>query len=333
MRRRDFITWVGVLAAAPTSVLAQPARKVHRVALIATTSPIAELEGPEPVHPGTRAFLRELRALGYTEGQNIVVERRTAEGQFDRYTPIARELVGLKTDVIVAAGDNSHYRQIKDVTSSVPIVMLASQGPDKVGLVASLARPGGNVTGLAIEIGPEIEAKRLELLREILPRVRRVAYIATLERWDSPNAEALRQVASTFGVEIAHVEHTPSDYTSAFATVARQRPDAVFASFSAETFANRRAIGEFARKARLAGVFPYSEIAEAGGLMSLGMSVPDLYRRSAHYVDKILKGARPGDLPIERPTKFDLVINRKAANELGLTIPQSVWLRADRVIE
>ena len=213
------------------------------------------------------------------------------------------------------------------------IVMLASQEPDKAGLVASLARPGGNLTGLTIDIGPEIEAKRLELLMEAIPTVRRVAYIGTKALWESLGAQALRRAASAFGVELIHVEHTPTDYTSAFATIERQRPDAVFASFSAETFANRRAIGEFSLKARLAGMFPYSEISEAGGLMSYGMSVPDLFRRSAHYVDKLLKGAKPADLPIERPTKFDLVINRRTASELGLSIPRLVLLRADRVIE
>ena len=333
MRRRYFITGVGALVVLPAAVLAQQARKLHRVALILTTSPISEMTGIDPVHPGTGAFLRELRALGYTEGQNIVVERRSAEGHFDRFPSIARELVTLKTDVIVVAGGNSHYKQVKDTTSSVPIVMLASQEPEKAGLVASLARPGGNVTGLTIDISPEIDAKRLELLREAIPGLRRVAYIGSKAAWDSAGAQVLRRAASTFGVELTHVESTPTDYTTAFATIERQRPDAVFASFSPETFANRKALAGFTLKARLAGMFPYAEIAEAGGLMSYGMSVPDLFRRSGHYVDKLLKGARPADLPIERPTKFDLVINRKTANQLGLSIPQSVLLRAERVIE
>lgn len=333
MRRRHFIIGFGALVVLPTAVLAQQPRKLHRVALILTTSPISEMAGIEPVHTGTRAFLRELRSLGYTEGENIVVERRSAEGHFDRFPSIVRELVSLKTDVIVAAGGNSHYKQVKDTTSSVPIVMLASSDPDKAGLVASLARPGGNVTGLTIDISPEIEAKRLELLREAMPHLRRVAYIGTKAVWDSPGAHALRRAALVLGVELMHVEHTPTDYTTAFATIERQRPDAIFASFSPETFANRGVLAEFGLKSRLAGMFPYSEIAEAGGLMSYGMSVPDLFRRSAHYVDKILKGAQPAELPIERPTKFDLVINRKTASDLGLSIPQSVLLRADRVIE
>jgi putative tryptophan/tyrosine transport system substrate-binding protein len=333
MRRRHFITGVGALIAIPAVVLAQQARKQHRVALILTTSHISEMAGPDPVHPGTRAFLRELRTLGYIEGQNIVIERRSAEGQFDRFPSIVGELVRLNVDVIVSAGANSHYRQVKDAANAIPIVMLASQEPDKAGLVASLARPGGNVTGLTIDISPEIEAKRLELLKEAIPGIRRVAYLGTKAAWDSPPAKELRRAAPLFGVELKHVEHTPTDYTTAFAAIERQRPDAIFASFSAETFAHRRTIAEFALKARLAGVFPYQEITEAGGLMSYGMSVPDLFRRSAHYVDKILRGANPGDLPVERPTKFDLVINRKTADELGLSIPQSVLLRADRVIE
>jgi putative tryptophan/tyrosine transport system substrate-binding protein len=333
IRRRYFITGVGALVAFPVVVLAQQARKLRRVALILTTSPISEMAGSEPVHPGTKAFLRELRALGYIEGQNILVERRSAEGHSDRFPSIVRELVSLKTDVIVSAGGDSHVRRVKDTTSTVPIVMLDSVEPDKAGLVASLARPGGNVTGLTIVIDSEIEAKRLELLREAIPSLSRVAYIGSKAAWDSPGAQALRRAASVFGVEIVHVEHKPTDYTTAFATIERQRPDAIFASFSSETFANRRAIGEFALRARLPGMFPFSEIAEAGGLMAYGMSVPDLFRRSAHYVDKILKGARPADLPIERPTKFDLVINRRTAEKLGLSISQSLLLRADRVIE
>lgn len=334
MRRRHFITWVGTLIVSlPSSVLAQQVRKTRRVALILTTSPISEMAGPEPVHPGVKAFLRELRALGYTEGQNILIERRSAEGHFDRFPSIVRELIGLKTDVIVTPGMTLLYPQVKDAPGSVPIVMVTSQEPDKVGLVASLARPGGNVTGLTVNIDPEIEGKRLELLKEAVPRLRRVAYIGTKTLWESSGAQALRRAGSALGVDIVHVEHTPTDYTAAFATIERQRPDAIFASTSTETFANRQVIGEFALKARIPGMFPHSEIAEAGGLMSYGVNVPDLFRRSAHYVDRILKGARPADLPIERPTKFDLVVNQRTAKELGLSIPQSLLQRADRVIE
>lgn len=333
IRRRHFVTAVGVLVAFPPLVLAQQARKLHRVALILTTSPISEMAGSEPVHPGTRAFLQELLARGYIEGQNILVERRSAEGHSERFPSIVRELVSLKTDVIVTAGGDSHIRQVKNAAGTVPIVMLDSVEPDKAGLVASLARPGGNVTGLTITIDPEIEAKRLELLKEAIPSIRRVAYIGTKAAWESPGAQSLRRVASAFRVEISHVEHTPTDYTTAFATIVRQRPDAIFASFSSETFANRRTLGEFALRAKLPGMFPFSEIAEAGGLMSYGMSVPDLFRRAAQYVDSILKGARPADLPVERPRKFDLVLNQRAAKHLGLSIAQSLLLRVDRVIE
>jgi putative tryptophan/tyrosine transport system substrate-binding protein len=204
---------------------------------------------------------------------------------------------------------------------------------EKAGLVASLARPGGNLTGLTIDISPEIEAKRLELLKAAIPTLRRIAYLGTNAAWESAATQALRRAARLFGVEVLHVEHIPTDYGAAFAAVTRLQPDAIFASYTPETYAHRQSIAEFALKHRLPGMYPYQEMAEAGGLMSYGMSVPDLFRLSAHYVDKILKGAKPADLPIEQPTKFELVINRRTANALGLDLPQSLLLRADRVVE
>ncbi|MEW6687798.1 MAG: ABC transporter substrate-binding protein [Pseudomonadota bacterium] len=280
-----------------------------------------------------RVFLEELRRLGHVEGEGLIVERRSAEGRFERFGEIVAGLAAMRTEVIVCAGDNSLYRRARDAAGGVPIVMIASSEPDRAGLVASLARPGGTVTGLTIDIGPEIEAKRMEILKEALPGASRVAYLARRAAWEHPYALAVRATAKKFGVALVHVEHTPDNYASAFDELERNRPDALFASFSAETFGHRQPIAEFTLRARLPGIFPYREITELGGLMSYGTSAPDLFRKAASYVDRILRGAKPGDLPIERPTRFDFVVNLRTARALGIPLPRSILLRADRVIE
>ncbi|MBI2543987.1 MAG: ABC transporter substrate-binding protein [Candidatus Rokubacteria bacterium] len=289
------------------------------------------MAGPEPVHPPTRAFLHTLRSLAYVEGQNLVFERRSAEGKFERFAEIVAELVRLKTDVIVTIG-NTMTQAAKQVTTTVPIVMATSDSPIEAGLVASLARPGGNITGLTTNTGPEIEGKRLELLRDALPKISRVAYLGMKTDWEGPPGESVKAAAKALNVTLLHAEHTPNQYAGAFAVIARQRPDALFVGSSAPAYAHRRLITEFAVKNRLSGTYPFREFVEAGGLMSYGVSVSDLFRRAAGYVDKILKGANPADLPIEQPTKFELVINLKTAKSLGLTIPPSVLVRADEVI-
>ena len=321
----------GILLA-PLAADAQPAGKVYRVGLILTTAPVSEMAGPEPVEPPTRAFLHTLRSLGYVEGQNLVFERRSAEGKFERFTEIVAELVRLKTDVIVTVG-TPLAQAAKQVTTTVPIVMAASVSPVEAGLVASLGRPGGNITGLTTNTGPEIEGKRLELLKDALPRISRVAYMRMKTDWEGPTGESVKAAAKALNVTLLHAEHTPNEYSSAFAVIARQRPDALFVASSAPAYAHRRVIVQFAVKNRLPGMYPWREPVEAGGLMSYGVSVSDLFRRAAGYVDKILKGAKPADLPIEQPTKFELVINLKTAKALGLTIPQSILIRADEVIQ
>ena len=321
----------GILLA-PLAADAQPAGKVYRVGLILTTSPVSEMAGPEPVHPPTRAFLHTLRSLGYVEGQNLVFERRSAEGKFERFTEIVAELVRLKTDVIVTVS-TPLAQAAKQVTTTVPIVMAISLSPVEAGVVASLARPGGNITGLTTNTGPEIEGKRLELLKDALPKISRVAYLRMKTDWEGPTGESVKAAAKALNVTLLHAEHTPNEYSSAFAVIARQRPDALLVTDSPPAYAHRRLIVEFAVKNRLPGMYPWREPVEAGGLMSYGVSVSDLFRRAAGYVDKILKGAKPADLPIEQPTKFELVINLKTAKALGLTIPQSILIRADEVIQ
>jgi putative ABC transport system substrate-binding protein len=319
----------GVLCAAPSAPAAEP----HRVALVLSTSPIAEMTGPAPAHPGVRAFIDELRALGYVEGRNLVLERRTAGGRIDRYASMIGELVALNTEVIAMAGNNAHYLAARTATAKVPIVMVGSSRPDKVGLVASLARPGGNVTGLTVEGGPEIEAKRLQMLKQALPAIRRVAYLGTKALWQSAYAEAARRAADTLGIELVHVEHTPGDYEHAFEILVRDRPDALLASFSAETYAQREPIVAFVRRARLPAMFPYAEMAESGGLMSYGVSAPALFRGAARYVDKILKGASPADLPVEQPSTYDLVLNLEVARSLGVRLAPELLLQASRILQ
>jgi len=316
---------------APISTDAQQAGKVYRVGLIFTTAPVSEMAGPEPVHPPTRAFLHTLRSLGYVEGQNLVFERRSAEGKFERFTEIVAELVRLKTDVIVTVG-TPMTQAAKQVTTTVPIVMASSLSPVEAGVVASLARPGGNITGLTANTGPEVEGKRLELLRDALPKISRVAYLGMKTDWEGSSGKSVKTAAQALRVTLLHAEHTPSQYSGAFAVIVQQRPDALFVADSPPAYAQRHLIVEFAIKNRLPGTYARREFAEAGGLMSYGVSSPDLFRRAAVFADKILKGAKPADLPVEQPTKFELVINLKTAKALGLTIPPSVLVRADEVI-
>ncbi|HZM36228.1 MAG TPA: ABC transporter substrate-binding protein [Burkholderiales bacterium] len=320
---------VGVVAG-PVSY-AQQAGVSHRVGLVFVASPIASMAGKDPAHPSVRAFVRELRKLGYAEGKNLVLERRSAEGRSERIEGILKDLLRREMDVIVTAG-NDVPRMLMRMTGTVPIVMATSRSPLESGLVTSLARPEGNVTGLSIDAGAQIEARRLDLLTQVLPGISRVAFLGTRNDWGEPLGQATRAAASTLGVALSHVEVTLGHYEQAFATLARERPDAVFVANSASNFAHRARIADFLLKSRLPAVHPFREIAEGGGLMSYGANVPDLYRRAAGYVDRILKGIEPGELPVEQPTKYDLVINLKTAALLDVTIPQSLLLQADELL-
>jgi len=333
--RRDFrfgTTW----SSPPLEIrsAAEAQQGASRVGLIATTSPVSELAGPEPVNPAVRAFVQGLRVLGYVEGQNLILERRSAEGRFEQFGAIVAELVRLKADVIVTAGDPM-AKVAKQITTSVPIVMASSTNPVGEGLVQSIARPGGNITGLTTLVGPEVEAKRLELLRAMLPGVSRVAYLGSKEDkdWESPWGQSVRTAARAVGVTLVLTEFLPHQYGDAFARMSRAEAEAVFVSPSAAAYADRALIADFASKARLPSIFYYRESVELGGLMSYGANLADIWRRAASYVDKILKGAKPGDLPVEQPTKFELVINRKTADALSIRIPQVLYIFADEVIE
>jgi putative ABC transport system substrate-binding protein len=279
------------------------------------------------------AFRQGLRELGYVEGQNIAIESRWAEGKYDRYPALAADLVRLKVDVIVAVGGRAS-QVAQQATRTIPIVMSVVIDPLGSGLVASLARPGGNVTGLTI-MASDLVGKQLEVLKEVVPKVSRVALL-----WNPANpgsAPQLREAeaaARALGVRLQTLEaRDPQEIDSAFAAMTRERAGALVVLADAILLNQRRQIAELAAERRLPAVYGPSEHAAAGGLMAYSANLLDLERRAATYVHKILKGAKPADLPIEQPTKFELVINLKTAKALGLTIPQSLLLRADQVIE
>ncbi|OGL00808.1 MAG: hypothetical protein A3J45_10340, partial [Candidatus Rokubacteria bacterium RIFCSPHIGHO2_02_FULL_69_13] len=274
-----------------------------------------------------------LHDLGYDEGRNVLIEYRWAEGKYERFPALIAELIALKVEVIVTAGTPATLA-VKKATTSVPLVMVAVGDPVGTGIVASLNRPGGNITGLT-SISPELEGKRLELLREVVPKLSRVAVLwnpvspfqVIAEKEVRAAAQVLRMNVLSLGVR------TPEELKDALAAIARERPGALLVLADRLFLHNRARIMEFAAQNRLPGVHAYRELVEAGGLMSYGPSYAGMHRRAATYVDKILKGAKPADLPVERPATFELVINQKAAKALGLTIPQSVLLRATEVIQ
>jgi putative ABC transport system substrate-binding protein len=314
-----------LLTAAPPAE-AQQATKVPRIGYLSATSP--------SVNP-TRieAFRQGLRELGYVEGKNIIIDWRYADGKLDRLRELAAELVRLKVDVIVTGGPTT-TPAVKEATTTIPIVMGYDNDPVGSGFVASLARPGGNITGLSA-LSPELSGKRLELLKEIIPRLSRVAVLGTSTQ--PGNAQALREVelaAGAFGVKLQYLDVLdPKDVETAFRAASKGRADAVLVLVGAVLNSHRIQVADLAVKNRLPAVYGQPQYVEDGGLLSYAPSFTDLFRRAATYVDKILKGAKPADLPVEQPTKFELIINLKAAKQIGLTIPQKVLGRADRVIK
>jgi putative ABC transport system substrate-binding protein len=325
MRRRQFIKLLGGAAAA--SPLAAHAQQGGRKYVIGRFSAGSAAE------PTNNDFTEALRELGWVEGENVIFERRYAENQLERLPELAADLVGLKVDLIAAGGTLAPLTA-KRATSTIPIVMTVAGDPVGSGLVDSLARPGGNVTGMSL-MAPELGGKRLELLKELLPRLARVAVL-----WNAANPYSTRvfkqvQAASgTLRIEVQSLElRGPDDFNGAFETVRRQHPDALMTIEDPLTFNHRNRIAEFAVGQQLPSLSGLSEFAAAGGLMSYGANQADLYRRAAGYVDKILKGAKPADLPVQQPIKFELVINLKTAKALGITIPPPLLARANEVIE
>ena len=304
---------------------AQQATKIPRIGFLGATSPSIEsirIEG----------FRQGMRELGYVEGKTVVIEWRWAEGKFDRLPDLAAELVRLDVDVIVTGGSTSSGAA-KQVTTTIPIVMAQVNDPVGSGFVVSLARPGGNMTGLSTLV-PELSGKRLELLKEVVSKLSRVAVFG--DSTTPGNAQSLKETelaAKSFKVALQYLDILGAkDIESAFREASKGRADAVLVLGAPVLISQRKQIADLAAKSRLPAIFPSPEYIEAGGLMSYGVSVVDLYRRAATYVDKILKGAKPADLPVEQPTKFEFIINLKAAKQIGLTIPPNVLARADKVI-
>jgi len=280
------------------------------------------------------AFRQGLRELGWVEGQNIVIDYRYAENRVDRLPGLAAELVRLKVALIVSAGTQG-VTAAKNATETIPIVMIAVRDPVGTGLIASLARPGGNVTGVSDSAGLEIIAKQLELLKETVPKIRRVAILSNPA--NAYHQLAIREVniaARSLGVQLQLLEaRGPNEFDGAFAAMATERVGALLVLGDAIFNSHRARLAELAAGSRLPAAYAWREYVEAGGLMSYGPSLRDLYRRSATFVDKILKGAKPADLPVEQPTKFELVINLKAAKALGLEVPPLLIAQADELIE
>ncbi|WFU44186.1 ABC transporter substrate-binding protein [Bradyrhizobium sp. CB82] len=333
MQRRYFISLFG--GAAVTWALAALAQQASKVPRIGILSP-GRSELPDPTFSMLNAFLQGLRDLGYTEGQNLAIERQYADGNSDRLRELTDELVGRKPDVIVALSTTA-ARPAKQATGTIPIVAVAMADPVADDLVASLARPGGNVTGTTF-LGPELAAKRLQLLREAFPGLTRVAALwhpnAYSERTMAGLLNEIEVAARTLGLQLQLVPAVaPDDIVSAFAAMARDHADALIVMPSPMLFGEYRRIASIAANSRLPAMGAAREFVDLGGLMSYGANLPDLARQTATYVDKILKGAKPAELPVEQPIKFELVINLKSARELGLTISRELQLIADDVIE
>ena len=322
-RRKFLATLLGGAAAWPFTARAQQAGKIHKVGYLSPSVP----------NVFTPLLFDNLRELGWIDGKNVAFERRFAENRLERLPELAAELVRLNVDVIVATGTLGPLAA-KRATSTIPIVMTAAGDPLGSGLVASLARPGGNVTGMSL-MAPDLGGKRLELLKELLPQLARVAVL-----WNAANpypAIVFKETLAagrTLGIEVQSLEvRGPDDFDGAFEAARKQRPDALITVEDPLTFAYQKRITHFATADQLPSLHGLRKDVIAGGLMSYGANLADLFRRAAGYVDKILKGAKPADLPFQQPTTFELVINLKTARALGLEIPPTVLARADEVIE
>ncbi len=303
----------------------QAGKKIPRIGYLSSSS--AEIQKDQ-----LAAFLQGLQELGYLEGKNIVIEQRYAAGQFERLRELAAELVRLKVDIVIAASDAAE--PATETTTTIPIVFLAAPDPVGTGLVASLARPGGNVTGLS-DLHSVLVTKRLELIKEVVPSASRIAFL-----WNSasttgpPQLKDIQAAAPALRVTLLSFEvKGPGDFERVFAAIGKERPGALVVHGNPLLRNHQRRIFEFAVKSRLPAIYTHGQWVEDGGLMSYGANFLDLWRRAATYVDKILKGTKPADLPVEQPTKFEFIINLKAAKQIGLTIPPNVLARADKVIK
>jgi len=327
MKRREFITLLGGAAVLrPLAARAQQPAKTWRIGVLETVSPDLNAKNIE-------ALKRGLRDLGYVENQNYVLEYRSADGDSERFPAFADELVRLRVDLIVTRGTPA-ARAAKSATESIPIVMAAIGEPLGMGVVASLARPGGNVTGLSAFV-TELAGKRVELLKELRPGTSIAAFFSNMANpVVPPQWEVTQTAAQALGIEVSLLDvRSTDDIPAAFETAVARRVEALLFGIEAVVQANRQLIADLAAKHRLLSIYPSREFVEAGGLVAYGVSYPDLYFRSASLIDKIFRGAKPGDLPVEQPTKLEFIINLKAAKAIGLTVPPLLIARADDVIE
>jgi putative ABC transport system substrate-binding protein len=316
---------LGVLVG-PLAVQAQQTGKLYRIGFLGNSTAALEANLVRPFREG-------LRELGYVEGHNLVIEYRWAEGTYERFPALIAELLARKVEVIVTAGTPASLA-VQKATTSVPVVIVGVGDPVATGLVASLARPGGNITGLT-SIGDELDGKRLELLREVVPNLAHVAAFGNLGNASHKKAfDQMQAAAAVLQIKVLFLDvRAAEQFEDALAAIARERPGALLVLGDRLFLHNRVRIMDFAAQHRLPGVYAYRELVEAGGLMSFGPSYAGLHRRAAYYVDRILKGTKPADLPMERPMTFELVINLKTAKALGLTIPSTVLFQADEVIQ
>jgi putative tryptophan/tyrosine transport system substrate-binding protein len=334
MKRRSFIALLGGAAVAcPLAAQAQQPTTQRRIAIFHPAIPttlLTETGGGS----AWRAFFAELRRLGYLEGQNLIIERYSAEGHHERYAGLAREIVARNPDVIVT-GTNPVVTAFMAATSTIPVVAFMLD-PLKAGLVTSLARPGGNLTGITLDAGIEIWGKRLQMLKEAIPSMAKVAFLGMREGWEGSSGQVLQEVGGRLGISLDFMlpqQGTPSEIGRVFAVMQQQRPDAVLVSGEGDLYAHRKLIAELAEKNRLPAMCPYRDYVEAGGLMAYAVDLAELLRRMADDVHQILKGAKPGDIPIYQATKFELLINLKTAKELGLTLPPALLTLAAEIIE
>jgi len=332
MKRREFISLLGgAVTAWPLAALAQQRPKLSRIGFLITAPP-----ADPQIRAMLDAFREGLRESGYQEGQNIVIEFRTAEGNFDRFSGLAQDLIRLNVDLVVASNSVAAHA-VQRASSTVPIVVPVMGDPVEDALVTSIAKPGGNVTGLTF-LAPELVPKRLNLLKEAFPSVSRVAGLwhssGFGERTTAEMLQSTEAAARTLGVDLQlTLVRNPAEFDTAFLALTTGGPEALLTFPSAMFFTERARLAKFALQQRLPSIFHAREFADLGGLIAYGANIPDLFRRSATYVDKILRGSKPADLPVEQPTKFELVINLKTAKALGLNIAPMLLARADEVIE
>jgi putative ABC transport system substrate-binding protein len=325
MSGKTFVWLLIILLLGPVSAEAQQSKKVPRIGYLSVLSPSSDSDRIE-------AFRQGLRDLGYVEGTSVRIEFRYVDGKLDRLADLAGELVRLNVDVIVAGGSTA-IRATKNATKSIPIVMAHGSDPVELGYVASLARPGGNITGLT-HLAPELGGKRLELLKDIVAQLSRVAVLTDPGTGGhGPQIKELEVAAPALGLQLRPMEvRAPDELESAFSAMAKWRAGAFIGLQQPTLDRLRQRIVNLAAKNRLPAMYPNSEYVETGGLMSYAADIAAMFRRSAVYVDKILKGAKPADLPVEQPTKFEFIVNLKTAKQIGLTIPPNVLARADKVI-